>query len=361
MSNFKSRRFYECDVNDPFFNGLKEDYDDFIGWFSRKSAAGESAYVCFDEGIQAFLYLKENEDEEIPGVLPKEHRIKIGTLKISEGSQEQRLGEGAMGIALWRWQQSDVMSIYVTVYPKHERLIRFLQLFGFVYAGMKENGESVYEKDKRKLDYGTAKLSFPYLNPNFSRGKYIPINDDFHDKLFQYSELKNVKRDPEEDALAASNGLCKVFIATPSDNIDYCPGDIAIIYRRHTGEGPKKYKSVATSFCTIKKQTPIKIAKNYQKSQDEFYSIVGNKSVYSKEELSDIYRNSSNKYLVVIEMIYNGYFGAGHNVTFDALSKEGLFDDYPYRINLAREDVLKIIRMGGKREQDIIINQPRTC
>ena len=361
MSNFKSRRFSECDVNDPFFNGLKEDYDDFTGWFSRKSTAGESAYVCFDDGIQAFLYLKENEDEEIPGVLPKERRIKIGTLKISEGSQEQRLGEGAMGIALWRWQQSDVMSIYVTVLPKHERLIRFLQLFGFVYTGMKEKEEAVYLKDKRKLDYGTAKLSFPYLNPNLSRGKYIPINDDFHDKLFQYSELKNVKRDPEEDALAASNGLCKVYIATPSNDIDYCPGDIAIIYRKHTGEGPKKYKSVATSFCTIQKQTPIKTAMKYVKSQVEFNSIVGNKSVYSKEELDGIYRNASTKNLIVIEMIYNGFFGAGHNVTYDALDKEDLFNEHPYKIQLTREDVLKIIKMGGKREQDIIIDQPGAC
>lgn len=362
MSNFKIRSFNECDINDPFFESLKEDYPGFENWFKRKSEANEPVYIYFEDGIQAFLYIKNNDCEEIiKDFLPKERRIKIGTLKISEGLQGQRLGEGAIGIALWRWQQSDVNEIYVTVFEKHDKLIKILESFGFEKAGKKENDECVYVKDKRKIMYDTPKHSFPYLDPNFSRGKYIPINDEYHDKLFQYSELKNVHRGPEDDALAASNGLTKVFIATPLDDIDYSPGDIVIIYRKHTGSGQKMYISAATSFCTIIKQVIIKKTRVYEKTLDEFISIAGNKTVYSNDELIDIYENRKTANLIVIEMVYNGYFGSGNNVNYNSLSGAGLFEGHPYRIELTRDDILKILEMGKKHVQDIIIDKPRTC
>lgn len=355
VSAFDLLNFSDCDVNDPFFNSLKEDYPGFEQWFEKKSKAGERAYAFEEDGVQAFLYIKEAEDEDVPGVLPKGKRMKIGTLKISEGSQGHRLGEGAIGIALWKWQQSDLSEIYVTIFEKQKKLIGLLGSFGFELAGKNLNGELVYVKDKRKLRYNTARLSFPYLNPNFERGKFIPINDDFHDKLFQYSELKNV-RPSLEYASAASNGLSKVFIATPYSDISYRSGDIAVIYRRHTGSGQKMYKSVATSFCTILMQTVIKKNGLRVKSMEEYLAIVGNKSVYSEDELRAIYIETGNKNIVVIEMLYNGFFGAGHNVTYDTLKRNGLFEKYPYEIELTREDVLKILRIGGKNEQDIIIN-----
>lgn len=220
MSVFDYLSFSDCDIHDPFFDSLKDDYPGFEEWFVKKSKANEHAYVSVENGIHAFLYIKGEEEEAIETVLPKERRMKIGTFKISEGSQGNRLGEGAIGISLWRWQQSDVNQVYVTVFEKHEKLISILETFGFQKVGNKVNGECIYLKDKKKLRYETAKLSFPYLNPNFTRGKYIPINDEFHDKLFQYSDLKNVKRHTE-DATAASNGLSKVFLATPSSDIDY--------------------------------------------------------------------------------------------------------------------------------------------
>jgi hypothetical protein len=100
VSIFKITPFNDCNVNDSFFDSLKQDYPGFENWFIRKAQANEKAYVYADEGVRAFLYIKGVEDEEIPGILPKARRMKIGTLKISEGSQGLRLGEGAIGIAL---------------------------------------------------------------------------------------------------------------------------------------------------------------------------------------------------------------------------------------------------------------------
>lgn len=355
MSNFKVRPFSECDINEPFFDSLKADYLGFEGWFGRKAIAGENAYVYYDGGILAFLYIKDMEDEEIDDVLPKGRRMKIGTLKISDGAQGQRLGEGAIGVALWKWQRSELSEVYVTVFSKHTKLIEILESYGFVNAGTKKNGELVFVKDKRHLVYDTPKRSFPFIDPEFIRGKYIPINDEFHDILFQNSELKGVHRSPEDDALAASNGLCKVYIASPVDDIEYHPGDIAIIYRIHTGVGQKKYKSVATSYCTIVCQVPIIKASRSLMSFDDFCRVVGNKSVYTPEELHEKYSKARN--LVVLEMLYNGYFGPGKNITCDELTRAGVFgSEHPYKMQLSRDEVLWILRTGGKDERDIIIN-----
>ena len=56
-------------------------------------------------------------------------------------------------------------------------------------------------------------------------------------------------------------------------------------------------------------------------------------------------------------MLYNGYFGAGHNVNHATLKEYGLFDKHPYLIELSKDNILEILRLGGKDVQDIIINK----
>lgn len=41
--------------------------------------------------------------------------MKIGTLKLSETIRNIRLGEGALGVALWKWKESRAEEIYVTI------------------------------------------------------------------------------------------------------------------------------------------------------------------------------------------------------------------------------------------------------
>lgn len=352
---FLIKKFSDCRLDDPFFDSLKEDYDEFDIWFKKKSKSGETAYVHDDENgmIQAFLYIKDVDCETV-GDLIEEPRIKMGTLKINPASEGQRLGEGAIGIALWKWQKSDLDQIYVTVFPKHKVLIDLLEKYGFEEYG-KKGEECVFAKDKRKMRYDTIHRSFPYFNPNLSRGKYIPIHDEFHDSMFQYSELKNTMQNVGD--LSVSNGITKNFIATPSSNIDYRPGDIVFIYRMHQGPGLKGCKSVVTSYCIVSKIEWFKKGGKNISNYDDYLKFVGNKSVYTSEVLKKEYEK---KNLCVIELLYSGYFGAGHNITHNSLKEAGLFEKHPYEIKLNREEINKIMRMGGKDEQDIIVDQSRT-
>lgn len=196
---YKWRALSECDINDPFFDSLKEDYPEFEIWYLKKSQEGKRAFTYIDEsGLGAFVMLKFDETEVIQlreRKLPECKRLKISTLKLSDKVQGNRLGEGAIGIALWNWLESDDKEIYVTVYDKHLKLIEMLKKFGFVLTGYNQNNEGVYLRSKENIDFSTPYTSFPFIDKSQKDFALLPIEAKWHDKLFPYSELKNTQQE----------------------------------------------------------------------------------------------------------------------------------------------------------------------
>lgn len=115
----KMKKFGELDVNNLFFDSLREDYGGikFNDWFMKKNA--ENVYVFEDrEGLQGFLYLKveneyENYDDISPILLPKK-RLKVGTFKVN--STGLRLGERFLKIIFDNAKMNKVDEIYVTLF-----------------------------------------------------------------------------------------------------------------------------------------------------------------------------------------------------------------------------------------------------
>ena len=355
---YRKIRFSDCDLEDPFCDSLKEDYLEFPTWFGKKAEDGAEAYVSIDDGrIQAFVYVKEEHGEAV-GDLPAEDRLKIGTLKICSDFKGQRLGEGGIGLALWEWQRSPYQQIYLTVYPKHDDLIGLIESFGFYNAGNK-GGELVYVKDKRRLDSEDTERagfrSFPYIDPEFRRGVYLPIKAAYHDNMFPYSTLRNTAQ--STDPMPVANGISKAFIATPNHTISYRPGDIVLVYRM--AETDKTYKSVITSYCTVSTvewfKTNGRLAEG--KSWEGFVKAAGNKTVYDEAELKAAFEK---RFVCIITLVYNGYFGQGHNVNNAWLRSRGLFDGHPYDIKLTREEVYSILKEGGIDEKFAVFDKPRT-
>lgn len=355
---FQWRKLSECNLMDEFFNSLRTDYPQFNSWFETKSKEGKEAFIFTDDiGIGAFICLKPDDNEPIELVdktLPAKRRFKISTLKISDRYAGMRLGEGAIGIALWHWQENKIEEIYVTVFEKHKDLIGLIEKFGFINTGIKKDtGEIVFLKSRLSLDYSDPYKAFPFINPEFNVAGLIPISQDWHDTLFPYSELMRTKQEAEE--IAAANGITKVYIGTPSSQLHHKPGEPVIIYRI-SDEFPKTYHSAATSYCVITKMQYIRSNWNYKVSQEEFIQLVGNKSVFSEKKLLEIY-NSKRSNIVVFELLYNGVFGKGHNISHNELQSSGLwFEKYPYEFQYSKEQFLGILKMGDKDVKNIIIN-----
>lgn len=360
---FIHKKFSDININDPFFDSLKQDYPktstsaEFTEWFSRKSIEGKEALVFEDNiGIGAFVNIKPGETEEIVlsngKILPLDSRLKITTIKIDERFRHQRIGEGALGLTLWAWRDLGDNEIYVTVFPKHENLIFLLKKYGFNYVGNNLNGECVYVKDRRKLDFIDPCKAFPFIDGRMSHAGCLAINMKYHDTMFAYSELANTFQ--EHVDINVANGLKKVYIGSPY-SLAFNEGDPVLIYRKYTGKGRPGYKSVITSYCIATRIEKIKYQGKFFYSLDKFLHIVGNKSVYSEVELKHRYDNENN--LTVIELLYCGYFGAGNNVNWIWLKNNGCWPGtHPMNFRYTRTQFKKILREGNIDVDNVIID-----
>ena len=82
---------------------------------------------------------------------------------------------------------------------------------------------------------------------------------------------------------------------------------------------------------------------------------IGNKSVFNQEELRQRYSNDRN--LLVIEMLYYGYFGEGNNVNMDWLDRNGYWGNtYPALIPLNSTAFKSILEKGNIDVSNVIID-----
>lgn len=180
--------------------------------------------------------------------------------------------------------------------------------------------------------------------------------------MFPYSELSRTLQ--EQVALSVANGICKVYVGAQYTRPHYQVGEPIFIYRRHTKQDGQKprYKSCITSFCIVTGVVMVKTNNHCQMTFDELKARIGNKSVFDERELRTKYQN--NKNLVVIEMLYYGFFGVGHNVNNAWLSDNGFWalpNEYPANIQLTPTQFKTILEEGNVNVSNVIINQPRTC
>lgn len=345
---FERKPFGEINLSDPFFDELKRDYPEFeIEWFPKCVKQGREALVFSDEqGLGAFVALKEEKEELrlVEKTIPSKLRLKISTLRLAERFRGQRLGEGAIGLILWQWKDSNIEDVYVTVFKEHDDLITQLERFGFVCEGHNERGECVYLRSKNNIDFSNPYRAFPFVCDGFQKGGYLIVNDTYHDTLFPYSEVKNTNQYGLD--IAAANGISKIYIGQQWTT-HYQAGEPIFIYRRYTGMyGSRRYKSCLTSYAIVTDVVYVKRNGRELVNFEEFHRHVGNKSIFSHEALWKQYQTEST--ITLVKMLYGGFFGAGNNINLDWLEKNGFWSSniYPTQIQLRPEQCRAIWREG---------------
>ncbi|MCM1493661.1 MAG: hypothetical protein NC180_10600 [Muribaculaceae bacterium] len=362
---FSLKKFADINLNDEFFDSLKVDYPGtknstgFVEWFSKKAKDGATALVFEDEiGVGAFVVLKIEEEaiELLDTVLPKMQRLKISTFRISERYRRQRIGEGAIGLLLWKWLQLKCDEVYVTVFDKHTTLIAQFERFGFQKRGVNLNGENVLIKSRNKIDFSDSYKAFPFIKDGFGYAGYIIIDDYYHDTMFAYSELANTASLQSEISSSVSNGLSKIYVGQ-APKINYKIGELVLVYRRYTQGAGKRYRSCITSYCVVTDVIQAKVNNQYLMSFDTLKQRIGNKSVFDENELKKQYYEYRN--VSVVEMLYYGYFGAGNNVNMDWLDKQGCWAEqgqYPTEVHLTADQFKKVLMEGNINVSNVIIN-----
>ena len=127
------------------------------------------------------------------------------------------------------------------------------------------------------------------------------------------------------------------------------------IYRKHTGTGVKKYKSCLTTYCVVREVLTVKSKGVALLPYSEYLKRIGNKSVYTDIELQTKYNVSTN--LVLVDLVYYGFFGEGNNVNMDWLSRNDCWGNcYPTENRLTPEQFKKILREGHIDVDNVIID-----
>lgn len=299
MDVIERKKISEINLQDKFFDSLRNDYPSFDEWFSKKAMKGENAFVLDDEGIQGFLYLKEENDEDttVTPNLKKKRRLKVGTFKIN--AHGTRLGERFIKIIIDEIFRNNHEEAYVTIFEKHDSLISLLLRYGFEYHGTKSSKagiENVYIKYSQKK-LGDILLDYPKVDIRDNKKFMLAIRPEYHTRMFPNSQLKTEKHHIIEDT-SFTNSIEKIYLSGANLR-DYRKGDVIVIYRT-ADEGKKaEYSSVATSICVVEEIKHISEFRNY----DEFYQYCCKHSVFNKRELEYFWRIKKYNYLV--KMLYN--------------------------------------------------------
>lgn len=325
MLSVKKEEFGHINLDDEFFDTLKEDYPGFENWFNSKNK--EEAYVFKqNDKVHGFLYVKtEFEDEKdylkIKPILTKKKRLKVGTFKIDDKLKGFRLSERFIKIIFDNALKNNVKEIYVTLFENHRKEIDALRdvlcKWGFYKYGSftSANGkeESVFVKTLEQFDYSKdIKFNFPNL-PKESKMFMLPINSEYHTDLFPDSILKNEDMSLYQDNKGHLYSLEKIYVSgTYKRNPK--PGDFVVIYR--SGDRyPKRYSSVCTCLCVLEELM-------IPSTLNEYLKECSNKSVFSEEELRNFYINK--RYRTVIKLIpYKTYL---EKISLGKLIDVGLVD-----------------------------------
>lgn len=348
--NLVLQKFQDIDLQNSFFDSLREDYPDFDNWFIKKSDKGEKAYVTKnDKGIlRGFLYLKSEEEvlSDIKPELPLQKRLKVGTFKID--GHGTRLGEYYISKILHEALYNKIKEIYVTVFPKYVNLIKLFERYGFQFYGIKTTGsgeESVYLKNMSR-DHENVTLNYPRFKKT-GNIYLLGIYPKFHTPLFGDSILRTENPNEQLRDVSYTNSIHKVYICKMK-NIEYLKqGDILVIYR--TAEEGKKaaFNSVASSVCVVEQYQNIQEYKNVE----TFIKEISDYSIFTNEELQNFYQDK--QYPHIIKMLYN--LPLPKRITMQSLMKDcGVPRGYWGFKNLTKEQFCSILRYGGVDDNFII-------
>lgn len=159
-------KFNKLDINDPFFDSLKDGYAaDFVGWFEKKK--DEDLYVV-DDGpvLSGMVYLKREDGEvkDIKPPLPDQAWLKVGTFKLER--KGTKLGERVIKKIFDTALMEGVDGIYVTVFEVHAELIKLFERYGFEEWGTKETKNGVEKVYCRSLNEhkGDMIQDYPFIH-----------------------------------------------------------------------------------------------------------------------------------------------------------------------------------------------------
>ena len=293
----KEVSFGTLSLKDSFFKTFIDEYQPYyFEWFKKK--ANDPVYVALDQkkNVHALLKLKvEGADEDytdISPVLPPARRVKISSFKVDYTGQ--KLGERFLRIVFDYALKENVDEIYVTVFTNsahRKRLKGLIQKWGFVYWGIKDNGEEVYIRKMRMYYHLQELYSYPYQKRS-SMIYIMPIGGNYANMLVPSVELRHDIFDYEP----FKNAIRKVVILKP-DSSCIMRGATLLFYRKEN----------KIEDCRIVASGIVDGVFTQFADESQFYSRCMKRTILSRDALHD-YWVKYNGHPVVVNFLHNYSF-----------------------------------------------------
>lgn len=296
----RERYLHEFDVEDMFFDSLREGYPDFNSWYRAKALGHRRCWAIADETGRDLHAICVYKSEESPIVTDDGHTIrgsvlKICTFKVGETIRGNKIGERLLYTA-FRFAVDRGFD-WVYLHADSERHVQFVELcidYGFQHVGTYRK-DDVYAKPmhpalmpppSKPLEF--AIQFYPHFRTDTSVRSYlVPIQPAYHEELFpDISDLSNGLFGNEPWLMRPqSNTIKKAYVCnTNVGSIE--PGDLLFFYRSQDRQSVEVIGVVETAVRT----SDLSLA----------MSLVAKRTVYNHAQLSDQIVSSDSGVLVIL-------------------------------------------------------------
>jgi predicted nucleic acid-binding protein len=339
------------DIEDAFFDSLKEDYGDadFKNWFKQKSIEGRICWVYQeDDKIKALLMLKE-EDEPIPTSppIPAGKKLKIATLKVEISGS--KLGELFLKMAFQYCISNQIFDIYLTHYRKQDdRLIPLIENFGFELVGFLEERKGRTEKEEvylkklipKEIDLPPLDLArkfYPsYMDSPDIRKFWVPIKPEYHDRLFPDFMKRQMRITDYSEINIPGNAIKKAYLSH-SAITKIRTGDILLFYRSHD-------RKAITSIGIVDRE-PVRT-----NEPDKVAAIVGQRSVYLYDEIKEMAQKP------ILVLLFRHHLNLPNPPDLNYLRKHEIIKEVSQSIMELNHNQYVVIKKGGKLDERFTIS-----
>ena len=302
---------YQIDINDSFFDSLREDYSEFNTWFQEKCVKYHRPCwrVTLDGKLAGLVIRKLESPEEADCQIKADKILKISTFKMAEDFQGEKFGEQLLKQILWWSKSNNVGVVYLTAFSKQDILINLLETYGFRKTKTRNDGELVLEKEmiadpssdtdyqQNPVLYNRERYPRYYDGPKAPKF-VVPIHPEYYEILFPESVKKRQQTlfdgISTGENLIPGNTIKKIYICRSMTN-RLGAGAIILFYMTKNDN----YLN-SQSICTI--GVIEKIAK--ATSLNELIVLTAKRSVYSFQQLEE-QMNSDQKPIKVIDFLLN--------------------------------------------------------
>lgn len=331
------------ELEDPFFESLREDYDGFVNWFKDKQEKEKKAFIIRNENreVTSFLMLKEEEadddDKTFFKKLPEVKRLKVSTFKVTD--RGKRIGETFIKIMIRYAEKKEIGIIYVTIFPKQEHLISLLSEYGFKFYTNKitKNAkgqvlkENVYVKDMNEANY------FPNIQYINQRIFLVPIKPEFNKLLFPESEINpQLTIDDLGGDISSANAIKKAYICN-SNTKQIRAGDILFFYSTR-----ENMRLTAIGIVDM-------VCDNFE-NFEEIKKLVKKRTAYTEEQLKEVAKLNS------LVILFKHYLTFEKEITYKDLLSMGIVSAGIQQIQqIDFEKMMKIIEKDESIKRKIKI------